>query len=66
MYLYMKPIFWNTAPWIGFDPTIYDFNEGTGIATLQIITNTPERFTDATGALLHTTDGTATNNEGIV
>ena len=62
----MKPIFRNAAPWIGFESTIYDFSEGTGIATLQILTNNPERFTNASGALLYTTDGTATSNGGIV
>ena len=66
LHVSMKPISWNTAPWIGFDSTVYDFNEGSGVATLQIITNTPENFTDATGALLYTTDGITTNNEGIV
>ena len=45
---------------------MYDFDEDTGIATLYIITNAPERFVDSTGALFYTADGTATGSGGIV
>ena len=45
---------------------MYGFDEDTGIATLYIITNAPERFVDSTGALFYTADGTATGSGGIV
>ena len=45
---------------------IYNFNEDTGIATLSVITNAPERFVDATGALFYIADGTATSSGGMV
>ena len=54
-----------TAPQIGFDPAVYDFNEDTGIATLFIVTNVPD-LVDAGGTLFYTTEGTATSSGGIV
>ena len=54
-----------TAPEIGFDPTSYNYDEDAGVARLTITTNMPLRFTDATGALFYTEDGTATGGGGI-
>ena len=53
------------APEIGFDPTSYSYDEAAGVARLTITTNMPLRFTDATGALFYTEDGTATGGGGI-
>ena len=53
------------APEIGFDPTSYFYDEDAGVARLTITTNMPLRFTDATGALFYTEDGTATGGGGI-
>ena len=55
-----------TAPQIGFDPTSYSYDESAGVARLTITTNIPLRFTDATGALFYTEDGTATGGGGII
>ena len=55
-----------TAPQIGFDPTSYSYDEIAGVARFSITTNMPLRFTDATGALFYTEDGTATGGGGII
>ena len=55
-----------TAPQIGFDPTSYSYDESAGVARLTITTNIPLRFTDATGALFYTEDGTATGGGDIL
>jgi hypothetical protein len=57
----------NIVTEIGFDPrpTVYDFNEDTGIATLNIVTNAPD-VVNAGGALFYTSDGTATSSGGII
>ena len=41
------------------------YDENAGVARLRIRTNMPERFTDATGALFYTDDGTATGGGGM-
>ena len=53
------------APQIGFDPISYNYDEDAGVARLTITTSMPLRFTNATGALLYTEDGTATGSGGI-
>ena len=53
------------APHIGFNPISYNYDEDAGVARLTITTNMPLRFTDATGALFYTEDGTATGSRGI-
>ena len=54
------------APEIGFNPSSYTYDEADGVARLTITTNMPARFTDATGALFYTEDGTATGGGGIL
>ena len=63
VYLYPSNII--IAPRIGFDPLSYNYDEDARVARLTITTNMPLRFTDATGALLYTEDGTATGSGGI-
>ena len=41
------------------------YDEAVGVARLTIITNAPARFTDATGALFYTEDGSATGGGGV-
>ena len=53
------------AAQIGFDPESYTYDEDAGVARLTITTNMPLLFTDATGALFYTQDGTATGGGGI-
>ena len=53
------------APEIGFDPASYIVDEDEGVARLTITTNMPLRFTDATGALFYTEDGTATGGGDV-
>ena len=53
------------APLIGFVPESYRYDEDVGVAELVIITNRPEFFTDATGALLYIEDGTAVGRGGL-
>ena len=53
------------APQIGFDPMSYPVNEADGVATLTITTSDPGAFTNVTGALFYTTDGSATGSGGL-
>ena len=57
--------FLSTAPSIGFDPESYTYDEDAGEAVLTITTSDPSEFTDATGALFYTDDGTAVGSGGM-
>ena len=52
-------------PQIGLVSDSYTYDEAAGVARLTITTNAPARFTDATGALFYTEDGSATGGGGI-
>ena len=57
--------FLSTAPSIGFDPESYRYGEDAGEAVLTITTSDPAEFTNATGALFYTDDGSAVGSGGM-